>query len=201
MIYPREATQLREQDLITTARSGCLESFERLVEQYHGRILGYLTRQLGDREVAADLTQETFLDAFRLLDRLPDDRPFGAWLYRIARNHLLHVWRRRLDRILSLDWLLAAGHADQEKFCNMGQVDRCIECDVIQRVLNTLSPALREALLLSTLWGFPSQEVAQILAISPAAARQRIARAKEAFYRAYRLESGDINVSSESHPT
>ena len=61
-----------------------------------------------------------------------------------------------------------------------------------------MSPKLREALLLHSLWGFPGGEVARILGVSPAAARQRICRAKEEFDRHYRR---DERVGADDAPT
>ena len=99
-----------EQQLIAAAKAGCMSSFEVLVKQYYPQILCYFMRQTGDCELAADLTQETFLDAFRRLERLGDDWPMIAWLYRIARYNLLHERRRqRLRHTMSLDALLGDG--------------------------------------------------------------------------------------------
>lgn len=176
-----------EKRLVAAAKTGCNESFTMLVDRYHGQVLRYLTRQTGDRELAADLTQETFLDAFRRLARLADDRPFIAWVYRIARLNLLHEWRhQRSRRAVSLDLMLAgAGNAHRA----LHQPDKTAsihERDQIQHALNALSPTLREPLLLQSLGGFSSQEVAETLDISWAAARQRIARAKAQFRQQYR---------------
>ena len=63
--------------------------------------------------------------------------------------------------------------------------------DLIQQALDTLSPALREALLLHVLWGFTTSEISQLLHISPAAAGRRISRAQEQFRRSHAaLERG-----------
>lgn len=172
--------------LVADAQTGSVRAFELLFERYQAPLLRYLTRATGDPELAADLAQETFLDAFRDLDRFADDRPFAAWLYAVAHNNLRTALRlRRLRRTVSLDRLLERAG---EVFPALRRPDVAVaadERDAIQVALDRLSPALREALLLSTLWGFPSAEVGRILGITPAAARQRICRAKEAFDKHY----------------
>src|SRR5688500_13980119 len=77
-----------EQQLIASAQTGCADSFGALMERYQLDVVRYLVRRTGDHELAADLTQETFLDAFRRLDRYQPDRPFPAWLFRIAHFNL-----------------------------------------------------------------------------------------------------------------
>lgn len=173
-------------ELISAARSGSILAFEVLVDRYYLVIQQYLIRQTGDHELAADLAQETFLDAFRMVNRLPEDRPLVAWLYRIARNNLLPVQRRRHRyQFLSFEKLL---RTISSTFPALHQRDIAIDADnhdLIQQTLNTLSPPLREALLLRSVCGFTGDEVSQILDVSPAAARKRISRAEQQFRERY----------------
>jgi RNA polymerase sigma-70 factor (ECF subfamily) len=57
-----------------------------LVDRYYAPIHRYLTRLTGDTHVTAELTQETFIDAYNALPRLADDSNVSAWLFRIATN-------------------------------------------------------------------------------------------------------------------
>jgi len=164
----------RDAELVHAARSGSVTAFTLLVDRYYPTILAYLLRQTGEREWAADLAQETFLDAFRALDQLPEDRSFRAWLFVVARNNLRHAQRRRrLRRIVSLDWLLAS-----QRQPTPGSDDESLsfaERDAVQQALNQLSDTLREPLVLLSL-GYSLKEAAEVLDISHAAARQRTSR-------------------------
>ncbi len=192
-----EARWFDERSIVDAAQDGCVESFTLLVERHHAQILRYLLRQTGDRELAADLTQETFLDAYRRLGRLADDRPFAPWLYRIAHYNLLHELRRqRIRRMLSLDWLIGEGGEAWRPLHQSDETGSSHERDLIQEVLNTLTPTLRVPLLLYCLDGFSGQEVAEILGISPAAARQRIARAKDQFRQQYQAFNADTQAAA-----
>ena len=191
MVGVRQAEQPADDSLVAAAQSGSARAFDLLVVRHHAPILRYLARQTGDPELAADLAQETFLDAFRSLDRLGDDRSFAVWLHRIARHNLLAARRwQRLRRLASLEWLLARDETDSPALHQLDHFASSHERDLIQRALDALNPALREALLLSSVQGFNGQEVAQILGITPAAARQRIGRAKEQFRQHYRALEG-----------
>ncbi len=149
--------------------------------------LGLLDARLvaGDAELAADLTQETFLDAWRDLERLADGRAVAPWLYRIARNNLLPHWRRRQP--VSLDDLAAADGAEPHPLRQADPTPTCDERALIAQVLSGLSTPLQEALLLHCQQGLTSEEVGQALAISGEAARKRIGRAKTQFRQDYRL--------------
>jgi len=95
MVGVCQAEQSADDSLVAAAQNGSARAFDLLVVRHHAAILRYLARQTGDSELAADLAQETFLDAFRSLDRLGDDRSFAVWLHRIARHNLLMAWRRQ----------------------------------------------------------------------------------------------------------
>ena len=180
-----------DQQIVAASRAGTVGAFATLVDRHHAPLLRYLTRQTGDAELAADLAQETFLAAFRSLGQLTDDGSFAAWLYGIARNRLRMEWRRRrLRRVVSLDWLPSGVEAVIPALRRPDVSRSYADRDVIQRALDTLSPPLREALLLHDLGGFGGEEVARILGISPAAARKRIVRAEAAFRRAHDAEHG-----------
>ena len=69
-----------------------------LVRDYHKRIYNYVFRIVGDTETAEDLTQETFLRAYRGLPKLPPGANHRAWLFRIASNAATDELRRRKRR-------------------------------------------------------------------------------------------------------
>lgn len=178
-------------ELAAAARAGSAAAFASLIERFQPAVLRYLYHHSGDAQLAADMTQETFLTAWRELGKLRDERAFAGWLYRIAANQLRMAWRRE-RRLLSLDWLAERGAAIVPGLRRTDQSTRTGERDTIARALSTISPNLREALLLHTHWGFSVAEVAEIQAISLAAARKRIGRASQQFRAAY--DAGDTDA-------
>ena len=75
------------------------EAFEAVVSAHHGEIYRYLHRVIGRTGDADDLSQETFLRAFRAFGSLPKDANVRAWLFSIAtnltKNHFRSETRRR----------------------------------------------------------------------------------------------------------
>ncbi|WP_081752678.1 RNA polymerase sigma factor [Kallotenue papyrolyticum] len=163
--------------LVVAARAGCVESFERLFNQYHPRILAYFVRRTADRELAADLAQQTFIDAFRFIDRLAHADSISAWLYGVARNKLREEWRwQRMHKVLSLEWICEHSGEGVELMRD-DHTHTCEERDTIHQALHNLTPALHDALLLYSIGGYASKEIARMLGIADATVRQRIARA------------------------
>lgn len=184
--------QSTDYQVIDIVRHGDVEAFEVLVERYYGPLARHLAYRLGDPELGADFAQDTFLDAFRHLDRFDGHRPFAAWLYGIAHKRLLMHWRhQRLRRLISLDWLTGTDSATHSALQQEADSDSCHERDTLSQTLAGLTPPLREALLLHSLDGFTAPEIAVILGISRAAAERRISRAKEQFCQRYRDLSDD----------
>src|SRR5436190_22928160 len=83
-----------DEELVTRSRSGDSESFNQLVRRWERPIFALAYRTLGREEDARDVTQETFLRAFRALPGFKGDAKFSSWLYRIALN-LCRDWMRR----------------------------------------------------------------------------------------------------------
>lgn len=186
--------EVDEQHLVAAARTGSAEAWEELVRRFEPLVRRYLTGQLLQPDVAADVTQDVFVAAWVLLHRLRDDDWFVPWLYRIAHHHGRRARRiagRR--RLVSLDQLFdQLGSATSKLRDPTDVADTVAMHDLVQRTLTCLSPALREALLLSAMQGLSAHEVAQHLNISPAAAERRISRAKADFRKRYRAPPKEI---------
>jgi len=101
---PAEASA-EERAWIEQAQAGNGDAFGKLVDAYGARVLTHLYRLTRSRADAEDLTQETFLRAYRYLNRLDAARPFKNWIYRVATNIGLNAIRskRRRGEVVSLD--------------------------------------------------------------------------------------------------
>jgi RNA polymerase sigma-70 factor (ECF subfamily) len=183
----RHDTAATDQELVAEAQHGSQAAFTALFERHHGALERALVRQTGDAELAADLAQETFLDAWRALATLASDRPFAPWLYRIARHNRLSAQRQsRAHRTLSLDRLLAEECAGRPAPAQPDASGAVLEREAIGRALGELSPPQRRVLLLHCLWGFSGVEIARLLGLSDEATWKRLRRATARFERSYR---------------
>jgi RNA polymerase sigma-70 factor, ECF subfamily len=83
-----------DEELVARSKNGDTESFNQLVKRWERPIFALAYRTLGREEDARDVTQETFLRAFRSLAGFKGDAKFSSWLYRIALN-LCRDWIRK----------------------------------------------------------------------------------------------------------
>src|SRR5919205_182155 len=83
--------------MVARSKTGDTESFNQLVKRWERPIFALAYRTLGREEDARDVTQETFLRAFRALPGFKGDAKFSSWLYRIALN-LCRDWIRKQRR-------------------------------------------------------------------------------------------------------
>ncbi|MFP6615946.1 MAG: RNA polymerase sigma factor [Candidatus Hydrogenedentota bacterium] len=90
-----------ERACITKMEQGKPDAFSPLVEYYSARIYAHLYRMVRNREEAEDLTQETFVLAYRKIRSYDRTRPFRNWLYAIATNVGKNAARSRGRRIPS----------------------------------------------------------------------------------------------------
>ena len=84
--------------LVHLARAGDEDACEKLVKKYYSSIYQYCLLHIYDPYEAEDLTQETFIKAFRALNRFDAERPFKSWLYTIATNTGLNALRGQKRR-------------------------------------------------------------------------------------------------------
>ncbi len=179
--------QIREQFDVLRAQLGDDAAFMRLAERYHGRVLHYLRRIVGDGGVADDVAQETWVAAYRGLRRLREPERLKAWLYGIARNQARNALRReersRLDCVD--DEVLEAIPEDQDDSLDL----RAEQAAQVHRALNQISPAHAEVLILRYMEDLSYEEIAGVVGCQTGTVRSRLHYAKRALREA--MESED----------
>ena len=89
--------------LLERATEGDAEAWRNLVDRYTRRVFGLLLRQCGDRDLAEEITQATFVQVVRHIGRYREQGKFEPWLFRIAINRLRDEMRQRKRRARSMD--------------------------------------------------------------------------------------------------
>lgn len=145
---------------------------EGAMEQYEESLLRMCFACLNDAALAEDAVQETFLKAYRALDRFRGDAEEKTWLLRIAINTCRDLrrsaWFRHVDRKVTLDGLGEPASAQE-----WSEWD-----DTLTRAVMGLRPKYREAVLLCCYQGLTGQEAASVLKISRSAVMNRLRQAK-----------------------
>lgn len=156
------------------------KDWHRLYEDDATALVRYLAKLTGDREVASDLMQETFIRAIRANPAFPDVRSERAWLFRTATNLARNELRRR--RILAFLPFTGSEQAPEAFDANAGQV---------RAVLHSLPFDQATTLLLHYHGGFHRSEIAEMQGVSEETVKSRLARGRRSFMAAYRrLERG-----------
>jgi RNA polymerase sigma-70 factor, ECF subfamily len=171
-------------ETVRQAQSGDARSFELLVRKHQDSIFGLVVRLVEEAAVAEELTQDTFVRAWRGLHQFRGESRFSTWLYRIAVN-LCHDHRgsrgarqRRSEISLaapeqsSLPLVSGAPGPDQE-------LEERETARAFQQALAELDPVHRAAFLLRHQEGLSPAEIAAALGISEVNARVRVHRARE----------------------
>lgn len=174
----RECVSVDGTRLVERARAGDDQAFAALFEEFHAPILNYLHRMVNDRAVAEDLTQDTFIKAYKALPKTKPDLAFKAWLYRIATNTAISHMRR--GKIVK--WLPFVSDPEQRGERLERSVTRQTD---INDALDKLPKHYASVLLLRHYQGLSLAETAQALDITENAAKLRLFRARKAFAQIY----------------
>jgi RNA polymerase sigma-70 factor, ECF subfamily len=169
---------------VTRDRATARAFVERVYAAHHGEIYAYLARMLRDDELAADLTQETFVKAYRAYDTLLDHNRARAWLYQIAgRTALDELRRRKIVRFVP--W---TGESRGEATSAEDLVLRARLSADLERALMSIPPRQRQALLLAELHELSGLELADAMGVSHVAARALLTRGRESLRQALAVE-------------
>jgi RNA polymerase sigma-70 factor (ECF subfamily) len=179
------------------AASDC-PTFVDLFTRYHLSLIDYLFGMTRDRELAADLAQDTFVRAYAAAPNLAGIAQPRAWLYRIVTHVALNTSRRQRR----FEWLPLGrfepegGEEASEAWSALPPVEipqsqgdlgaSVAERDAVWTVLAALPPRWRAILLLQVAAGFEVREIAPLLHLSEANVRKVHFRAKERFRTLYR---------------
>lgn len=168
--------QPTELSLIARLKSGDTDSFDIVYARWRARVFSFLVRQLGDRVVAEDVLQETFLRLAAHRARLRDDTDIGAWLFTVARRLAVSHERRRSVMKWALSVLRTAdparAAAPSENLASSESMAR------LERELAALPAPYREVLLLVAAEGLEPSQAAAVIGIRPDALRKRLSRAR-----------------------
>jgi RNA polymerase sigma-70 factor (ECF subfamily) len=184
----REAAYDRE--LVRRVNAGDEAAFNEIVERYRTKIFGLTLGLLHNQGDAEEITQDTFIRAYRGLARFRGDASLATWLYRIAmnlaRNRYWYFFRRRRHATLSLDCPLgddsAATFADQfaSEAHDPAQETATDEfTSLIAECMERLDAAHREILTMRNVLHLSYEEIAASLGLNVGTVKSRIARARE----------------------
>jgi RNA polymerase sigma-70 factor, ECF subfamily len=176
--------------LIERVKQGDVKAFEMLVVKYQRRVERLVARMVRDVDIVQDITQETFIRAYRAIPQFRGESAFYTWLYRIAVNTakkaLLQLKR---DPLVTESARLSRDEDDEtsrvENELTDGETpDAVLASKQVARAVNSaveaLSEDLRQAITLREIEGLSYEEIAEMMNCPIGTVRSRIFRAREA---------------------
>ena len=175
----QDATTGPDATLVAGLRAAQPQAFDAVFAAFHGRVVGYLARMLGRRDLADDLAQEVFLRLASAGTRLEPATRLAPWLFTVAHHVLVshlraHRVRQQPAAELAAQPIGATSHGPFEALA-AGHTQLRVE-----RALAALPAAQREVVVLVALEGLSTAEVARATASTEVAIRQRLSRARAA---------------------
>ncbi len=175
---------VEELELIQKAGRGDEDAFSQLVLRHQSMVYHLCLRMTGDREEAFDLSQETFLKAWRAIALFQGNSKFSTWLSRIAANVCLDFLRKKRKNTVSLTQL------DRDDMTVERQIADCsqdpallLECsehhETVQRAFGELPPQDKLILSMRAMEDMSYSEIASALDLNEGTVKSRISRARE----------------------
>src|SRR4026207_2169860 len=156
-----------DEELVARSKTGDMDSFNQLGKRWERANFALAYRTLGREEDARDVTQETFLRAFRALSGFKGDAKFSSWLYRIALN-LCRDWMRKERRAPLV--AVPEGVDVEQLAAERGPVqaveDRGARGELsreVARGMESLPAEQRQAIILKEYHGLTFQEIADLM--------------------------------------
>ena len=178
---------MTDQEAIAAIKEGHTEAFEWLYNNHRQRVYSTCLRMLRDRSIAEDLTQESFLYAFRKISAFRSESMFGTWLHRIVVNtvlmHLRHQKIARSNRSSECSLNDALPEDDERTYeTRMGRQDgklnSCVDRIALLRAIAQLAPGYRMILILHDIEGYEHGEIATILDCSIGTSKSQLHKAR-----------------------
>lgn len=164
-------------------KAGREEFFQVLINRHQTRVIGIVTKMLGDKIEAEDLAQQVFVRVWKSAERYVPSAQFTTWLLTITRNLVFNEIRRR-QRCK----LIAGGMEIEEKvqplqdLAALSPAQKILDWEmqeVIQAAIEQLPDPQRLALILRRYEEMPYEDIAQVLGTSLPAVKSILFRARE----------------------
>lgn len=152
--------------------TGRQEKFNRVAGVYGVDLYRYAMWLCGNDALAKDLVQETFLRAWKALDRLNDTRAAKSWLITILRREYARTFERKVPKFTDVENVVVVEESELEP-------EERIEVGLLRRGIMELDKKYREPLLMQVVLGFSCEEIATELGISRSAVMTQLFRARE----------------------
>lgn len=172
--------------LISRVVEGDKESFDIIVLKYQNKIANVIGRLVDDPNIVLDLTQDTFVKAYKSLSKFRGESSFYTWLYRIAVNTAKNFTKLKIRRPpdVDIDFVEAESTGQRTKLRDVTSPEHMLLRDEMQKrvilAVNNLPEDLRTSIILREMAGLSYDEIAEVMKCPVGTVRSRIFRARVA---------------------
>ena len=194
MLRALDLANLPDADVVALALDGRDAAHRELIKRYERPVFSLVFRMVRDRELAEDLTQDTFIKVLSHLDRYRTDFKFSSWLFKIANNVAIDHLRRRQLATVSIDGSPHATTADAVEASRfdisddgesaLDEMEARELGSAIERAIASLRPEYRSCILLRHVEGRSYEEIASTLDLPLGTVKTYIHRARHELRRA-----------------
>lgn len=174
--------------LLTTRKTQEMQNYERIFEEefypHADALFNFAYGLTYNEEDANDLVQETYMKAFRFIDKYIEGTNAKAWLFKILKNGFINQYRKKVKRPTRVDYQEVINFHDQEDTNFSSHVDLREEIyqnmmgDEVTGAVNALPVDFRTVILLCDIEGFTYEEISKIIDIPIGTVRSRLHRAR-----------------------
>ena len=147
--------------------------YEELVKEFYNDIYRYAFWISKSKQLAEDLTQETFMRAWRAFDSLQSPSAAKAWLFTILRRENARLYEKFQPELDDIEDYEAALPANQRQ-----EPEQQMELRMLHKAIAALEPDYREPLVLQVIGGFSGEEIANMLNLNNNTVMTRLFRAR-----------------------
>ncbi len=185
---PTQLSTLSDPEVVAIAQKGSEAAYRELISRYERPVFSLVFRMVRDREMAEDLSQETFIKVLNNLDRYSPEFKFSSWLFKIANNLTIdHLRRRRLETV-SIEGAPDAVTSESAKATSImvvsGNESPLEELEsrelgtAIEHAIGQLRPEYRACILLRHVEDRSYEEIAEIVKLPLGTVKTYIHRAR-----------------------
>lgn len=173
-------------EIVARVQSGDKSAFDLLVIKYQHKVIKLVSRYIRDSAEVEDITQETFIKAYRALANFRGESAFYTWLYRIAintaKNFLVSQSRRPPNSDIEVETaeVLDSAVRLRDSATPERNLLRDEIANTVQHAIESLPEDLRTAITLREIEGLSYEDIAQVMTCPIGTVRSRIFRAREA---------------------
>lgn len=146
--------------------------FETIVRSLANDLFRYAYWLCNDKSIADDLVQETFLRAWKSIDKLKDQQAVKSWLFTIVRRENARRFERKQFDLVDIENTSVADEKSND-------YDEILEQNQLRSAIKELDADYKDPLLMQTIGGFKTDEIATILGLNLNTVNTRLFRAKQ----------------------